>query len=100
MTLSDEQKNATSTRGWEYGRESFRGLLVYNVDLWSGFKELGRIMHRPSSTPTDEYGYYRGYGNDTIKRSLYIGDKLYAASDSQLTIHSLWNLMPLGGVKF
>lgn len=97
--LTDEQKNSTSTAAWAYGKTSFQGLMVYNLDLVNGFKEFGRITHMASSTvQPDYYGY--GYGSDVVKRSLYVGDKLYVASDKQMTIHNLFNLAQLGLVKF
>jgi uncharacterized secreted protein with C-terminal beta-propeller domain len=96
-TLSDEQKKATSTSVFAYGQNIFQGLIAYNLDLTNGFKEIGRITHTTSSTTQP---FYYSYNNDAVKRSLYIGDKLYVASDKQLTIHNLFNLAQLGLVKF
>jgi hypothetical protein len=98
FTLSDEQRKSTSTAAFAYGQNTFQGLIAYNLDLVNGFKELGRITHMATSTTVQPY--YYGYGADAVKRSLYIGDKFYVASDKQLTIHKLFNLAELGLVKF
>lgn len=97
VSLTPEQK-ASSTDIWAYGKNTFQGLMVYNLNLQNGFQELGRITHAVSSTPTDYW--YGNYGLESIKRSLYIGNNLYTVSDKQMMIHKLFDLAQIGLVKF
>ncbi len=102
-TFTDEQKNSTTTRPWEYGSQTFQGLLAYRLDLMNGFREIGRVTHHSTTTP-DEVCIYSaalfGCGSDEVRRSFYINDNLYVFSDKQMTVHSLGNLLKLSEVKY
>jgi len=94
--LTSEQKNSTSTDLWEYGQTNYQGLFVYKVDLINGFSFRGGITHFP------EFGnpsYVNYYGQQMIKRSLYIGDNLYALSEAEMTVHRLSDLTMIGDVR-
>lgn len=98
VTLSDEQKQSTSTQRWEEGRLSFAGLLAYSIDLRSGFTEIGRVTHQETAISSPEYN--TNFESTMVKRSLYIGDNMYVVSDGQMTIHNLWNFSQLRKIKF
>lgn len=94
--LMSEQKNSTSTDLWEYGQTNYQGLFVYDIDLINGFSFKGGITHFPEANSQNYVNYY---GQQMIKRSLYIGDNLYALSEAEMTIHHLSDLTMLGRVK-
>lgn len=95
------------TGGWDYGRQSFNGLLVFSVDK-AGVKLRGRIDHAKetaapgaSGTSPSEPGMPVPmmkermmpvrYDNP-IKRALYIDDTLYSVSDYFLKANQLSDL--------
>ncbi len=72
----------------DFGRFNFAGAVVFSVDE-NGFEERGRIDHNDGElTQVDWWGGYRYYDN-TVKRSLYIGDTLYTFSNNYLKMHNL-----------
>lgn len=66
-----------------YGKFTFQGACVYNIDLEKGFQLKGRITHNDNMQPVN----YRYAGDKEVKRVLYINDLLYAVSDSRITAH-------------
>ncbi len=85
--LSEEQKASTTTPSWSYGTPTYNGLYVYKLDLKNGFQFVGGVTHESASTL---YPYM--YSNSSIKRSLYIGNYLYAYSPQEISIHKLSDL--------
>ncbi|MFA5024529.1 MAG: beta-propeller domain-containing protein [Patescibacteria group bacterium] len=74
------------------GHLSFAGSLVFNLTD-NRFNLKGRIDHSEGGhfTQEDRWGGYSYYDN-TVKRSLYIGDALYTFSNKFLKINSLSDL--------
>jgi len=69
------------TTGPEYGQHTFTGLYVYNVTVSDGFKLLGRISTQDvSSSPWGDVRAWYGY--DQYTRGVFIGDNVYAVTDS------------------
>ncbi|TAN33091.1 hypothetical protein EPN28_03785 [Patescibacteria group bacterium] len=95
--LSPEQKADMANNPWAYGTVNFQGLFVYKVDLENGFQFKGPVTHI-APAPQKEYVNY--YGSAAIKRSLYIGDNLYALSDYEMTAHKLSDLSQLSEVIY
>lgn len=87
VQLTDEQKNATDTPYWSYGSPTYNGLYVYHIDLTHGFQFLGGVSH---ANMTGQPVYM--YSDNSITRSLYIGNMLYAFSPQELSIHNLNDL--------
>ncbi len=74
---------ATIYEGSPWGRESdygsyFNGLLVYRVTAEGGFTLLGRISTRLEGGDCD----YCGYAWPSYTRGVFIGDDVYAVTDS------------------
>lgn len=88
--FTEEQKAATSTPDWAYGTPTYNGLYVYRLDLTNGFQFLGGVSHE--SVANDPVDYYNMFSNRSIRRSLYIGNYLYAYSPKEISIHNLSDL--------
>ncbi len=68
-----------------YGTPVWQGAYVYDLSLFHGFIQKGRITHLSSGTSIDEDAYW-------IKRSLYIEDVLYTLSSRKVALHALDDL--------
>jgi uncharacterized secreted protein with C-terminal beta-propeller domain len=75
------------------GRLSFAGALVFSLND-NSLEEKGRIDHSAGGNFT-QADYWRGYSyyDNTVKRSLYIGDNLYTFSNKFLKINNLDSLV-------
>ncbi len=89
--MVDVTKYSEAELGWAYGEPVYQGAYVFNVSVENGLRLRGRITHidTPSDLQQDYYYYYSPY---SVKRSLYIGDVLYTASDAKIKMNSLENL--------
>lgn len=87
--IPEEQKVGSVSN--TYGDFTFQGAYVYNLTLNGGFKLNGRVTHLTDDAFTKTGYYYYDDGN-AVKRSLYIGDDLYALSENTLTINALADL--------
>ncbi len=88
-----------SVDGASYPKLIFNGAAVFKVDK-TGFKLRGKINHsnggkKGESEKWDGYGYY----NNTVKRSLYIGDILYTFSSKYLKMNKLNDLELVKNLK-
>jgi len=99
-----EQKEETGATGTttipEYGRFSFQGAYVYNVDLNSGFTLKGRITHL-SGEDCLKAGDYWYDSNKNVERIIYINEALYTLSKEYIQANQLSDLdlirtLPLG----
>jgi len=87
--------------GDAWGEVSFVGAAIFNVDKEKGIELRGEISHNQNSSRRKmipEFDYYDTYDN-TIKRSLYIEDKLYTLSDARIKINDLSDLKELGDLE-
>ena len=64
----------------QYGQFTFDGLYVYHTAVADGFQLLGRI-----STNSQPHQYYYYYGSSSYTRGIFIGDSVYAVSDTVVT---------------
>ncbi|WP_449619894.1 beta-propeller domain-containing protein [Robertmurraya sp. Marseille-Q9965] len=60
----------------------FQGAYVLSVDSEEGFKIKSKISHMKGNEPYEEW-------ENEIQRLVYVGDTLYALSNSKITSHSL-----------
>lgn len=92
--LSAEQKAAPDRQANDYGRYTFQGAYVYDVTLEGGFNLKGRITHvsDPASFNNDQYGYGYYDSGEAVRRSLWIGDNLYTASEARIKANRLSDL--------
>lgn len=84
---------STGTTGPEWGTHQFTGILVYSVDLQTGFAKLGSISTVPEGTSPHGCGWYY-YGSS---RGLFIGENVYAVSDLGVKAAALTSLGTLSG---
>ncbi|GAA4710494.1 beta-propeller domain-containing protein [Brevibacillus fulvus] len=84
---------------WQYGQFAFQGAYVYRLDLQHGFQLQAKITHLQQEEKTKPSSY-RYEDSRAIKRLLYIGDALYAVSDSMITAHRLSDMKQLASVSW
>ncbi|WP_158318819.1 beta-propeller domain-containing protein [Robertmurraya kyonggiensis] len=89
--LFDKKKNLFAfpinvyqeVEGSEFDQKfEFQGAYVLSVDSEEGFKIKSRISHMKGNEPYEEW-------ENEIQRLVYVGDTLYALSNSKITSHSL-----------
>jgi uncharacterized secreted protein with C-terminal beta-propeller domain len=80
-----------------YGEYTFQGAYVFNLDLENGFSLKGRITHVTDQS-LEKSGYY-WYSDNSIQRSLYIGNNLYTISSGMVKANSLTDLSELATIK-
>ena len=80
----------TSEEQWEYNL-AFTGALFYQVDLETGFQELGRISH---ATGQDDI-YYR----PDVRRIVQIEDVFYTFSEWRVMAHSVQDFSKLAELE-
>ena len=81
--------------GFDYGRASFQGAIVYGLDLDKGFALKGKISHTDS--PPADYWYY-DYGSE-VSRILYIGNVLYTSSANMVKASDMDSLREINAVQ-
>lgn len=82
----------------DYGRFSFQGAYIYNLDLETGFNLEKKITHLSE----DDYlkaGDYWYDGNSNIQRIIYIEDTLYTISNNKIKAHSLDTFKELNSIN-
>ncbi len=68
-----------------YGTPVWQGAYVFDLSLFHGFVQKGRITHLSSGTSIYEDAYW-------VKRSLYIEDVLYTISNRKVALHAFDDL--------
>jgi uncharacterized secreted protein with C-terminal beta-propeller domain len=83
---------------WAYGKTVWQGAYVFNIDQ-NGIAIRGRITHSDGNIqPQDTFGFYYGWYNYQVKRSLYIEDVLYTISDMRVKMNNLDTLAEINTV--
>jgi len=84
---------------YDSGKLSFAGALVFGLEN-DHFTLKGRVDHSAGGhfSTSDYWGGY-GYYDNTVKRSLYIGDNLYTFSNKFLKINNLADLNELKSLE-
>lgn len=99
VTVMETESKSSPSLMPEYGRFTFQGAYVYNIDLEKGMTLRGKISHI-----TDEDYMKSGdnwyYGsNKNVQRVLYIGDVLYTISNNKLMAHDIKSIKKLGEIQ-
>lgn len=83
----------------EYGKFTFQGAYVYNIDLTKGMTLKGRISHLSEEDYLKSGDTWNYESNKNVQRILYINDVLYTISDSKLMAHKINNMSKLGEIQ-
>jgi len=93
MEVKDGRKNEL-----DYGRFTFQGAYVYNVDSDQGFKLKGRITHLSDEDYMKSGDW--GYNTDrSVERILYIDDTLYTLSKELIKAHNLNSMKEINSLE-
>ena len=82
-----------------WGEPVFQGLDVFRLTL-DGFEPLGKITHIEGAAGSGSNNPIWNQYNFQIRRSLTIGDVLYAISNGKITASKLPGLEPLGTLTY
>jgi len=91
-TLRSEETIVPSTSN------HFQGLLVYNIDLQTGFTEKGRITHYETEKLESDKSYYSYDYFNNIKRGLFINNTLYTVSENKIKANDLDTLKEINSL--
>ena len=99
MELGNAGSASNRKNGWpEYGRFTFQGAYVYNLDLANGFTLKGRITHIPEADIIKSgHGWYDSENN--VERAIYIGNTLYTVSRAAIKAHDLSSMEEINTLK-
>ncbi len=96
--LTGEQKASGDAQANDYGTYVYQGAYVYDISLEEGFDLEGRVTHLDDPSGL-ERGYYYYGADDSIMRSLYIGDYLYTVSGAMVKVNRLEGLGEVAAVR-
>jgi len=81
-----------------YGKFTFQGAYIYNIDLVNGFSLKGRITHLSEQDYMKAGNYW--YDSDkNVDRIIYIKDVLYTLSGKYIKANSMENLAEIGTLE-
>ncbi|MBF0103190.1 MAG: beta-propeller domain-containing protein [Desulfobacterales bacterium] len=82
--------------GGNYGDiMTFSGLLVYRVDIETGFEQLGGVPHiAPEDSHNYRYSCYNWWtdSNSYVKRSIFMDDYVYSITEDSIKVNSINDL--------
>ncbi|MCC7197126.1 beta-propeller domain-containing protein [Candidatus Peregrinibacteria bacterium] len=86
-------ENSCVQQEYTYGKPTFQGAYVYNVDLTNGFSLKGKVSHYTDEETAEAVtqGWFSDY-EKTIMRALYIGENLYTVSSGYVKANALSDL--------
>jgi uncharacterized secreted protein with C-terminal beta-propeller domain len=88
----DSEKYPQELPEWTHGEYVWQGAYVFHINAESGIKLKGRISHNTERDGFLKSGrYYYGFEN-SIKRSLYMGEALYTLSNEMIKVNDLKDL--------
>ncbi|HEY9062099.1 MAG TPA: beta-propeller domain-containing protein [Pseudobacteroides sp.] len=90
-----------STSMPEYGKFTYQGAYVFNIDMEKGFILKGRITHLSDQelAQINSSQYYYSYNNDSfINRIMYIDDVLYTLSNNKIKASNMGDLKEINKV--
>lgn len=93
-------ENSCVQQEYTYGKPTFQGAYVYNVDLTNGFSLKGKVSHytdEETATAATQ-GWFSDY-EKTIMRALYIGENLYTVSSGYVKANALSDFAEKGMLK-
>lgn len=92
--------NKENAKAWTYGDTTFVGAYVYELTLENGF-ELKAKLTNLTEDDWKRLGNYYYYGDKSIDRLIYIGDKLYTIANSGYCAYDMGNdFEKVGELKF
>ena len=93
--ISDWTEEKASWRDVKYSD----GAQVFRINLEEGFVFMGEVTHIEEKAEEEEEYYHPGYDN-SVKRSLYIGDVLYTISEKKIKLNDLNDLSEIKEMVF
>lgn len=97
VSVMEVKNQGSNGQVFDYGRFTFQGAYVYNLDLQKGFNLKGKITHVPGSI-SDDMDFYNNYEN-FIERILYIDDNLYTLSKAVVKVNAMDDLKERDSLK-
>lgn len=100
LVIPAEVRETSKDENQYWGKLTFSGALVFNIDE-KGLDLKGKISHATENDKKameNEYWYYNY--ETSVKRSLYIGDKLYTLSDKYVKENDLSDLSETNSLEF
>ncbi|MDF2673229.1 MAG: secreted protein [Clostridiales bacterium] len=98
VTVMEANNNSSLNKMPDYGRFTFQGAYIYNIDLEKGMTLKGKVSHitEEDYLKSGDNWYYGS--NKNVQRILYIGDVLYTISNNKLMAHDIKNINRLGEI--
>lgn len=99
VTVMEKSNISSSSIMPDYGRFTFQGAYIYNIDLEKGMTLKGKVSHitEEDYLKSGDNWYYGS--NKNVQRILYIGDVLYTISNNKLMAHDIKNINRLGEIQ-
>ncbi|MCL6559705.1 MAG: beta-propeller domain-containing protein, partial [Firmicutes bacterium] len=99
VTVREVEGDTLNQSGFpEYGRFTYQGAYVYNIDLVKGFTLKGRITHL-SDEDYQKAGDYWYDSEKNVERIIHIGDTLYTLSREYIKANNLTDLSELNTLR-
>jgi inhibitor of cysteine peptidase len=92
--LFDKEKNLLVIPAGNYSQQS---AYVFNISLENGLELKGIVTHDYQSSE-QEPAYYWGTSNNSIQRTLFIGDTLFTISENMVKMNDLGSLAELNSI--
>jgi uncharacterized secreted protein with C-terminal beta-propeller domain len=99
VTVMETTNNSNTSSVPEYGKFTFQGAYVYNIDLVKGMTLKGKISHLTDEDYMKSGDYWYNESNKNVQRVLYIGDVIYTISNNKLMAHDIKNINKLGEIQ-
>jgi uncharacterized secreted protein with C-terminal beta-propeller domain len=94
----DFEKYPNELPEWTHGEYVWQGAYVFHLDAETGFKLKGRISHDTERHSFLKSGRYYYDFENSIKRSLYMGEALYTLSNEMIKINDLKDLEEINSI--
>lgn len=99
VTVMETGSNSNTGSVPEYGKFTFQGAYVYNIDLVKGMTLKGKVSHLTDQDYMKSGDYWYGESSRNVQRVLYIGDVLYTISNNKLMAHDMKTISKLGEIQ-
>lgn len=99
VTVMETSNNSNISSIPEYGKFTFQGAYVYNIDLQKGMTLKGKISHINDEDYLKSGDNWYGESNKNVQRVLYIGDVLYTISNNKLMAHDIRTISKLSEIQ-
>ncbi len=99
VTVMETTNNSNTNSMPEYGKFTFQGAYVYNIDLVKGLTLKGKISHLNNEDYMKSGDYWYNESDKNVQRVLYIGDVLYTISNNKLMANDMKSMNKLGEIQ-